>query len=190
MRDLRRDLTGLRQALQTTPADAGGRTVMFVSARAGEGVSSVASSIAMLLADAARKPVWLVDLDVRRNQHFNAFAVGEFAALGGGVGRPYSALLNTQPFFSAGAAADPDPLPADAYTVHRVGDTRLMVTWFDEMRAAPGQPIRIQTRPAWWAALRTVADWAVVDAPALERSGAALAVASQIDRTIIVVEAD
>ena len=73
---------------------------MFVAARSGEGVSSIAASFALIAAESARKPVWLLDLDLKRNAAFNAFAVGEFAHAFGGVGPPYSAALKTQPFFS------------------------------------------------------------------------------------------
>ena len=38
--------------------------------------------------------------------------------------------------------------------------------------------------------MRTVTDWAVIDAPALELASAGLAIASQVDRTVIVVRAD
>ncbi len=38
--------------------------------------------------------------------------------------------------------------------------------------------------------MRAATDWAVVDAPALELAGAGLAIASQMDRVVIVASAD
>lgn len=190
MRDLRSDLKELYRALSQTPATEGGRTVMFMSARSGEGVSSVATAFALLAAEQARKPVWLIDLDLKRNHLFNTFAVGPFADAFGGVGPPYSASLKTQPFFSVEPELPEATQGLGLFTAHRVGETRLMVTQFDASRLKAGHGIRIKTQPAYWQAVRAATDWAVVDAPALELAGAGLAITSQMDRTVIVVKAD
>lgn len=190
MKDLRADLRELHRSLAQSPAAEGGRSVMFISARTGEGASSVAASFALLAAEQARKAVWLVDLDLKRNGMFNAFAVGPFARAFGGVGPPYSAALKTQPFFTV---EPEDPATSEGlglFTAHRVGDTRLMVTQFDSTRLKPTQSVRIRTQPTYWQTVRSVTDWAVIDAPALELAGAGLAIASQVDRTVIVVRAD
>jgi len=190
MRDLRSELGDLYRALAQTPGVEGGRTVMFMSARSGEGVSSVAASFALLAAEQSRRGVWLVDVDLKRNHLFNTFAVGPFADAFGGVGPPYSAVLKTQPFFSV-EPEDPEAAAGlGLFTAHRVGDSRLMVTQFDKTRLKPNQAIRIRTQPAYWQAVRAATDWAVVDAPALELAGAGLAIASQMDRVVIVVRAD
>ena len=76
------------------------------------------------------------------------------------------------------------------FTAHRVGETRLMVTQFDASRLKTGYGVRIKTQPAYWQAVRAATDWAVVDAPALELAGAGLAIASQMDKIVIVVRAD
>lgn len=190
MRDLRSDLGDLYRALAQTPGVEGGRSVMFMSARSGEGVSSVAASFALIAAQRARRAVWLVDVDLKRNHLFNTFAVGPFAQAFGGVGPPYSAALKTQPFFTV----EPEDPEANAglglFTAHRVGDSRLMVTQFDKTRLKSNQAIRIRTQPSYWQAVRAATDWAVVDAPALELAGAGLAIASQVDRVVIVVRAD
>lgn len=190
MKDLRSDLGELYRTLSQTGSADGGRSVMFMAATAGSGTSSVAVSFAMMAANAARKPVWLVDLDLKRNHLFNTFAVGPFAEAFGGVGPPYSAALKTQPFFSI----EPDDPEASAglglFTAHRVGETRLMVTQFDASRVKEGHAIRIRTAAPYWQAVRAATDWAVVDAPALDRAGAGLAIASQMDRVVIVARAD
>lgn len=190
MKDLRTDLRDLYRSLAQSPAAEGGRSVMFMSARTGEGVSTIAASFALLAAEQAQRAVWLVDLDLRRNTLFNAFAVGAFAQSCGGVGPPYSAALKTQPFFTV----EPEDPEVNAglglFTAHRVGDTRLMVTQFDAARLKPAQIVRIRSQPAYWNTVRSATDWAVVDAPALELAGAGLAITSQVDRTVIVVRAD
>jgi len=190
MKDLRPDLADLYRAMAQTPGTEGGRMVMFMSARSGEGASSVAASFALLAAEQARRAVWLIDVDLKRNHLFNTFAVGPFADAFGGVGPPYSAALKTQPFF----AIEPEDPEAAAglglFTAHRVGESRLMVTQFDKARLKPNQSIRIRTQPAYWQAVRAATDWAVIDAPALELAGAGLAIASQMDRVVIVVRAD
>ncbi|MDP3740064.1 MAG: sugar kinase [Hyphomonadaceae bacterium] len=190
MKDLRADLLELHRQLSQTPATDGGRSVMFMAARSGEGVSSVAASFALMAAEHARKPVWLVDLDLKRNHLFNTFAVGPFANAFGGVGPPYSASLKTQPFFTI-EPDDPETTEGlGLFTAHRVGQTRLMVTQFDASRVKKNHAIRIRTQPAYWQTVRAATDWAVVDAPALELAGAGLAIASQMDRCVIVVRAD
>jgi Mrp family chromosome partitioning ATPase len=190
MKDLRADLQELYRSLAKLPAADGGRSVMFMSARSGEGVSSIASSFALIAAEYASKPVWLVDLDLKRNYLFSSFAVGPFAEAFGGVGPPYSAILGTQPFFSIEPGDDRERAGLGLFTAHRVGETRLMVSQFDASRLKPGQSVRIRTRPLYWKALRSATDWAVVDAPARELASAGLAVASQMDRVVIVVRAD
>jgi Mrp family chromosome partitioning ATPase len=190
MKDLRPDLADLYRAMAQTPGTEGGRTVMFMSARSGEGASSVAASFALLAAEQARRAVWLIDVDLKRNHLFNTFAVGPFAEAFGGVGPPYSAALKTQPFFSI-EPEDPEAVAGlGLFTAHRVGESRLMVTQFDKTRLKPNQSIRIRTQPAYWQAVRAATDWAVIDAPALELAGAGLAIASQMDRVVIVVRAD
>ena len=190
MKDLRADLKDLHRALAQTPATDGGRTVMFISARTGEGVSSVAAAFALLAAEQARRPVWLIDLDLKRNHLFNTFAVGPFADAFGGVGPPYSASLKTQPFFSVEPELPETGQGLGLFTAHRVGETRLMVTQFDASRLKTGHGIRIKTQPAYWQAVRAATDWAVVDAPAMELAGTGLAITSQMDKTVIVVIAD
>ncbi len=190
MMDLRGDLKPLLRTLALSAPESGGRTLMFMAARTGEGASSVAASFGLLAEGGSRKPVWLVDLDLRHNTLFNAFAVGPFASKFGGVGPPYSAALKTQPFFSiepesAGAAAG-----LGVFTAHRVGETRLMVTQFDGERVEANHTVRIRNHPGYWAAARAATDWAIVDAPALERSNAGLVIAPHMDATVIVVRAD
>lgn len=189
MHDLRSDLRDVYRKLASTEGPEGGRIILVMSALPGEGVSSVAASLALIAAETARKPAWLIDLDLRRNHVFNAFAIDSFAAQFGGVGPPYSAALKTQPFFSI----DPEPeaeIASGIFTAHRVGETRLMVTHFDTSRLKAGHSIGIRPRPDYWAAVRRATDWTFIDAPALDRANAGLAIAAQADAVLLVVQAD
>lgn len=168
----------------------GGRIVMFIAARQEDGTSSLAVSSALEAATRVQRPAWLIDLDVAGNRLFNAFAVGELSQRYGGVGRPYSACLRERPFISIRTEDGPVEVDPRAFTAHQVGDTKLMVTQFDNTSLKPRQSLQVAAEPAYWAAVRRATDWTVVDAPALETSAAGLAVASQMDNCVIVARAD
>jgi hypothetical protein len=188
--DLRTDIAGLYRRLSAQSGGSAGRLTLFISAQPGEGTSSVAAAFALLAAEGARKPVWLLDLDLRGNHTFADFAVGPMSASFGGVGPPYSALLRTEPFFSLEPPARSGERDPGLFTVHRVGDSHMMVTHFDAARLEPGQGLRIRQQPSYWAAVREATDWTVIDAPALARANAGLAIAGQADQVVLVVRAD
>lgn len=192
MKDLRTRLEaeGLNKSLARSGLADGGRVVMFISARRGEGTSSVAASSALIAARNVKRPAWLVDLDVTGNRLFEEFARGGLSKTFGGVGRPYSACLRQKPFFSIDPNGDKAEIDPASFTAHQIGDTRLMVTQFDTGRLEPGQTLRILPAPAYWAAVRKATDWTVVDAPALEASTAGLAIAAEMDNCVIVARAD
>ncbi|MEM1389695.1 MAG: hypothetical protein AAGG45_01335 [Pseudomonadota bacterium] len=189
MRDLRGDLGNAWRAIsRLTSAEGHGRCVMLVSARDGEGTTSVAGSIALMAARRAQKKAWLVDLDLRRNASFKAFERG-FAKHVGQPGRAFDASLQQDQIYSV--------IPSIAtrsaqklLTAHEIPDTQLLVTRFRNEHLTKGQRVQIRTQPEWWRSLRQIADWVIVDTPSLERSPAALAAASQMDGIFIIVEAD
>lgn len=189
MRDLRGDLGNVwRTASRLTATHGGGRSIMFVAARDGEGVTSTAASFACLAARRVDKPAWLVDLDLRRNATFKAFENG-FAKGVGRPGRAYDASLRKTPIYTV----VPRIVKGDDHkllTVHEIEGARLMVTRFRNERLRQGQRVQVRTSPEWWQALRKMTEWIVVDAPSLERSPASLAMASQMDGIVLVVEAD
>lgn len=189
MRDLRGELGNVwRAASRLSSPSGGGRTVMFVAARDGEGTSSVAASFALMASRRAQKPAWLVDLDLRRNAAFKGFEHG-FAKHIGSPGRAFDASLRTEQIYTVSprlATRGGDKL----LTAHEIEGTPLLVTRFRNEHLSKGQRVHVRTEPTWWAALRQIADWAVVDAPALERSPAALTAASQMDGVFLVVEGD
>lgn len=188
MRDVRAQVGELNRQLSRSGLAKGGRLVMFIGPRRGEGVSSIATSAALEAAERVERPAWLVDLDIANNALFNEFAVGSMARTFGGVGKPYSACLRQQPFFAI-RPSEREDMPHDWFTAHRIGDTRLMVTQFDSERLKPGQSLQVRSQPAYWAAVRDATDWTVVDAPAPEVSTAGLAIAGQMDNCVIVARA-
>ena len=62
MKDLRADLRDLYRSLSQSPSSEGGRSVMFIAPRAGEGVSSVAASFALLAAEHAHRAAMNITL--------------------------------------------------------------------------------------------------------------------------------
>ncbi|MBI1340887.1 sugar kinase [bacterium] len=186
-----KDIEPLYRELARRPATSGGRLVLFMSAHPGEGVSGVATEFALFAAERSRRAVWLIDLDLQKNGAFNTFAVGALSSRYGGVSKPYPATLGGEPFFALEAdnASLKEGQPG-AFTVHRVGETRLMVTHFDTEQVKQGQALTVRSRPRYWDALRRACDWTVVDAPSLEASSAGLVVASQMDQVVIVAAAD
>ena len=193
MRDLRKDLNNVWRASARLTSPSGSRAVMFIAARSGEGTTSMAASFALLASKRSRRTAWLVDLDLRRNGVFKGFQSG-FARRVGKPGRAYDAGLATDQIYAVspqtatqgGQPAGPEKL----LTAHQIEGERLMITRFRNDRLRPGQRVRVRSQPRWWRALRKAADWIIVDSPALERSGAGLAVASQMDGVVIVVRAD
>lgn len=193
MKDLRTDLSNVWRAAARMSSPRGSRAIMFISARSGDGTTSMAASFALLASKRAKRNAWLVDLDLRSNTAFKGFQSG-FAHGVGRPGRAYDASLRTDQIYTvvpktvstAGKPAAPQKLLA----VHQIEDEKLLVTRFREDRLRPGQRVHISTQPSWWNNLRSVADWVVVDAPAIERSGAGLAVVNQMDGVVLVVRAD
>lgn len=188
MLDLRQDLSGLWQAATRVTPRSGGRVLMFMSAREGEGASSVAASFALMAAARAARMTWLIDLDLRENPLYTAFSKGIL----GGVGRPghpLDASLGAEQIYSV-PGAEAVPAMSKLLTAHQIDGLRLLVTRFRNERLAPGQRVRMQAAAGWWAALRRSADWAVIDAPALARSAAGLTYAPLVDGVVLVVQAE
>jgi hypothetical protein len=187
---MRRHLHGLHGRLnRSLPANAG-RLVLFVGARVGEGVSSVAASFAMLAAERAESPVWLLDLDLLTNRAFSALSKGAFLPTGESVGPPMPADLGSTPFYLLEPPTSDREGLGEPFAVHQLGTTRLMVSRFAAETLAPGQRVRIRSSPHYWRAVRQVSHWTIVDAPALADTGAALAVAPHADAAVLVVRAE
>ena len=193
MHDLRADLDTLWRAAGRLTSARGAKAIMFVSANEGEGTSSVAASFALMTAKRSERTSWLVDLDVHKNPVFESFESG-FAEGIGKPGRAYDASLGLPPFYdiiSADPADSSDPVaPRKLLAAHQIDGTRLLITRFRNDRLEFGQTVRLSTRPDWWRKLRRSADWVIVDASSLKATGASLAMASQMDGVVLVVNAD
>jgi Mrp family chromosome partitioning ATPase len=189
MHDLRPDLVSLWRTTARLTAAHGARTLLFVAARSGQGTSSVAASFALLAAEKVTRTAWLVDLDLRRNEAFRSFENG-FARDVGVPNRAFDASLGQDPLY----AISPEVLEGSSgqklMTAHQIGESKLLVTRFRNEVLRPAQKVQLRTAPKWWSALRRATDWIIVDAPALERSGAALAVANQMDGVVLVIGAE
>ncbi len=188
MRDLRDCLSGVWSAASHLPDVDGARVVQFIAARPGEGTSSLAVSFAWAVADASSKPVWLFDTDFSGNHLYTYFANGKIPGLGR-PGRPLDASLGTEQIYRI-EGAQPDPALTKLLTVHQIEDSRLFVTRFRNERLGPSQTVHPVAAPAWWAALRRISGWVIIDAPALNQSSLGLRHAQQADGVVLVIKAD
>lgn len=188
MRDLRADLTGLWRMVSQVEPSKGGRVILFVAAHEGEGTSSVAASFALIAAARAARTAWLVDLDIRRNTQYTAFAQG-IVKDAGRPGHALDASLGAEQIYSV-AGHEKDPAYGKLLNAHQIDGQRLLVTRFRRDRLAAGAKVQLRSAPGWWTALRAAADWVAIDAPALDRTRAGLAFAAQADGVVLVVKAD
>ncbi|MEM7766876.1 MAG: hypothetical protein AAF253_05245 [Pseudomonadota bacterium] len=191
MRDFRPDLGTVERTAKRLSGHDGGRALMFLASDDGAGTTSAAVSMALRAEAIAARAVWLVDLDLTENSAFKAFQAPPFEEEGA-LSRPYDASLGKAPIY---ALSPETRLEAEArgsaklLCVHQVGARRLLVTRLRTERLEPAQRIRFRDSPDWWPAVRTAADWIIVDAPSLSRSGAGLAVARHMDGVILVLRA-
>lgn len=188
MLDLRNDLESLLRSLARLTSAHRARSVMFIAARGGEGTSSIAASVALMVADRAPRATWLVDLDLLRNGAFAGFDAG-FARGLGRPGRALDASLQADQFYVV-PGAEAEPSLRKLLTVHNIDGSRLLVTRFRGERLGEGRKVQLRTAQGWWDALKAMSDWIIVDAPALAQSNAGLVMASQMDGVVLVVQAD
>ncbi len=191
MVDLGSEMAELCGRLSAVPGGPG-RVLQFVAAEAGEGTSTVAREFARFAAQEARRGVWLVELDLFRGEHYAA--INADPAYYGALGEPTRASPNESSFFSVDpklTGVDSRPWPDVRYLdAYPVGEKRWWITRFRREALKPGQDVRILNTPAYWNTLRAHADYVVIDAPALARSPAALAIAPLADANVLVVSGD
>ena len=174
------------------PAAGRARTIQIVSARRGEGASTVARELAFFAARRAGRSVWLVDLDLMASpQHAAVAAESDRYGL---LGQPAAASPDGSIFFSIQPPAqgpDGKPWPDARYlAAHRVGAARWWVTRFRREALRGRQSVHILGEGDYWSALRRFADLIIVDCPSADRSQAAMTVAPFMDQTLMVVAAD
>ena len=170
------------------PTDAVGRVIQFIALRSGDGVSTLARAFAQAVSIKAGRGVWLVELDVLSG--VQAHAIAAQPDLFGKLGPAVSASPDGTCFFRI-TSPNPDSGVTDAscLVAHAVGPHRMWVTRFRNAALGPGQAVEMRDTGEYWEALRGHADWVVVDAPPLERSGAGLVTAGHVDGNILVLDA-
>lgn len=174
------------------PAAGRARILQLVSARRGEGTSTIARELAFFAARRAGRAVWLVDLDLMASpQHAAISAESERYGL---IGQPAQASPDGSIFFAVQPPAqspDGKPWPDARYlAAHRVGAARWWVTRFRREALRGRQTVHILPSGDYWTALRKFADLIIVDCPSGDRSQAATTVAPFMDQTVMVVAAD
>ena len=188
MVDLTKEMADLMSALGR-PQGTTGRALMFVGAYTGEGVSTVAREYARCEAAFAKKPVWLVDADLR--QQVQMIAVGQDQRRFGPPGPLSQASPDGSAFFVLkphGRDGQGNEIPDSKYlTARPFLDSRLWVTRFRQQNLAPGQRVKLDPETTYWNALRRHAQTIVVDVPAADRSTVALQLAPHMDGIIMVV---
>ncbi len=189
--ELEASMAQLWDALGPVPADKG-RVLQFVAAASGEGASTMAREFALYAARKAKRPVWLVDLDLFGASQHKAVAAqsGRF----GPLGKPSQASPDGSTFIAVEPAAQtseggaqPDARYVAAYAALR---GRLWVTRFRKEAMRPGQGVRLSGSPRYWQALAAHAEYVIIDTPAADRSSAAVTLAGQVAATVMMVAAD
>jgi Mrp family chromosome partitioning ATPase len=191
MVDLTSEMAGLLAALGPTPAYRG-RVIQFVSAGAGEGVSTVSREFARLTAVRARKPVWLVDADLAQQSQQDAISAQPERF--GRMGNPVAASPNGRVFFAVSpqvVGRNGEPVPSGRLLTARpcLGG-RLFVTRFRSESLRSGQRAEAIPEPDYWDVMRRHADTVVIDAPAGDRSDISIILAPFVDATVLVVAAE
>lgn len=191
MVDLTLEMAQLWASLGAAPSGQS-RVVQFAAARTGEGTSTLAREFARFASRRAQRAVWLVDLDLLDAPQHRA--VSEDPGRYGALGRQSAASPDGSAFFTVQPpmrGPDGRPWPDARYLVaHAVGGSNLWVTRFRREILQPDQRVSILPTGDYWRAMRRHAELVVIDAPAADRSAAAVAVAPFADATVLVVAAD
>lgn len=178
-------LDGVFDALNAQPSRSAGpgRCVMFVSARKGEGVTTISHAAVKA---AGPDTVYAIDLELRRNALAKAFKDS-----GDALGPRINGRLNGTSFYKiADGLGQIVEEARPAFSYHRLARSRLYVGVFDGRLVPEGGRILISSGPDYWNAARAGGAVVVVDAPALQRSQIALRVCAQMDGVVLVVGDD
>jgi hypothetical protein len=191
MVDLSTEMAVLARRLGPPPG-AAARSVLFVAPHAGAGATTVAREFARHVAASARKGVWLIELDLMKGEIYDQMIEGRERF--GRLGEPVRASPADAMFFTV------TPKTRDSHgrawpdvrylAAHAVGQSKLWITRFRRESLRPGQTAQILAEPDYWEGLKPHADYVIVDAPAADRSQAALAVAPFMDACVLVVSGE
>ena len=163
--------------------------MLFISANAGEGTSSIAASFALIAANYSDRMAWLVDLHLPQNAVFQGFHK-RFAGDVGAPGRAYDASFGHRAVFQFSPAPPHGGDYGKLLTAHQIGEARLMITRFRNEQLGLDQNVVFDPNSKWWSSLRRAADWIILDSPALSHSAAGLNYIRKADSIVLVVEAD
>lgn len=191
MVDLSAEMADLWASLGA-PTPGRARVIQVISARRGEGTSTVARELAAYAAKRVAKGVWLVDLDMLGGaQHAEITGA---ASRYGDLGEAAAASPDGSSFFTVqppAATSEGRPIADARYlSAYRVGNARWWVTRFRREALTGRQTVHMLPTGDYWQAMRQHADLVIVDAPSPERSQAGLSVAPFMDQTVLVVAAD
>ena len=185
MVDLTAEMAGLWTALGPPPQHRG-RVVMFTSGCRGDGVSTIAREFSRLAAARARKPVWLVDADLYKQEQVSVLSAqphrfgraGE-AVTGSPDGSCFFAVL--PPVMGPGGV----PVrPARLLSAKPFLGRRLFVTNFHGEHLKHSQKPVVLGQGDYWQALSQHSETVIIDAPS---GDAALSLAPFADAIVIVV---
>jgi Mrp family chromosome partitioning ATPase len=150
------------------------RIVQFISARNGEGTSSIARNFAMTAASYHGLVVVMIDLGWDSNAQYRFFDADRDVTL-----RRLD-LGGTSPTF----------LPLKNLAFYQVGQHSLFISRY-EAHEPPDRRIYFPaTGAGFWSQLRNAADLIVIDAPAQERNLDGVMVSPVADSVVLVVEAE
>jgi len=166
--------TQLDYLLRVEPGQGDARIVQFISARSGEGTSSIARTFAMSGASYHGLVVVLIDLGWAENAQYRHFASD-------------SAMTTRR--LDMGASA-PSFLPLKNLAFYQVGQHSLFVSRYEGVEAPDRRLYFPATGVAFWSQLRNAADLIVIDAPAQERNLDGIMVSPVADNVVLVVEAE
>lgn len=183
MTNIQGQIHGVWSAVAAATGGAGA-AVMFLGARRSDGVSEIARNFAELSATRAAKSVWLLDLDF--------FSESQFEALGGRSGQlagPFDMTFGRMPFWRAAPRAYDGGQGEGAVVAYRTRTDKLFVSRFNKSALQIEQKLQVAPAPDYWRAVRSNVDMTIVDAPALEQSRAGLALVSDMDGVVLVIDA-
>jgi Mrp family chromosome partitioning ATPase len=187
--DLSAEMQTLLRSLGPSSADRG-RVIQFVSAASGEGTSTIAREFALCAAQRSRRPVWLIDLDVfgLTQQRAAAKQTKRF----GELGKPAAATPDGSVFFAVQptAVGEEEGRQSRYLSARPAAKGKLWITRFHPEKLEAGQSVTLSRWPAYWNALRAHAEFVVIDAPAADRSTAAMTLAPVADLNVMVVAAE
>ncbi len=190
MVDLNVEMTELWSALGA-PAAGRPHVIQFISARRGEGTSTVAREFARFASHRAGRKTWLIDLDLASPSQFRELS--EDPARYGRIGPPVAASPDGSAFFTVqppAPRAEGGVWPDSKFlTGHSVGGPRLWVARFNREALRGRQQAHVIPSADYWRALRKHAEVIVVDSPSIDRSQAGVTVAEHMDQSVLVVSA-